>query len=167
MKSTNGNTHLGGDDFDQRIIRWIIEEYKKEQGIDLGNDQLALQRLKESAEKAKHELSTTMETEINQPFITTDATGPKHLVMKMSRAKLEELVRDLVEKTLEPLKKALADAKLSASQIDEVILVGGMTRMPLVISTVEKFFSGKKANKEINPDEVVAIGAAVQAGILR
>ena len=167
VKSTNGDTHLGGDDFDQRIIRWIIEEYKKEQGIDLGNDQLALQRLKESAEKAKHELSTTMETEINQPFITTDATGPKHLVMKMSRAKLEELVGDLVEKTLEPLKKALADAKLSASQIDEVILVGGMTRMPLVISTVEKFFSGKKANKEINPDEVVAIGAAVQAGILQ
>jgi molecular chaperone DnaK len=167
VKSTNGDTHLGGDDFDQRIIRWIIEEYKKEQGIDLGADQLALQRLKESAEKAKHELSTTMETEINQPFITTDATGPKHLVMKMTRAKLEELVGDLVEKTLEPLKKALADANLSASQIDEVILVGGMTRMPLVISTVEKFFGGKKANKEINPDEVVAIGAAVQAGILQ
>ncbi|MEK7569943.1 MAG: molecular chaperone DnaK [Patescibacteria group bacterium] len=166
VKATNGDTHLGGDDFDQRIIHWIIDEFKKDQGIDLGNDQMALQRLKESAEKAKHELSTTTETEINQPFITTDASGPKHLVLKLSRAKLEQLVGDLVEQTLEPTKKALADAGLTPADINEVIMVGGMTRMPLVLSTVEKFF-GKKPHLGVNPDEVVAIGAAVQAGVLQ
>jgi molecular chaperone DnaK len=166
VKSTNGDTHLGGDDFDQTIIHWIIDEFKKEQGIDLSKDQQALQRLKESAEKAKHELSTTMETEISQPFITTDASGPRHLQLKMSRAKLEELVGDLVRRTLEPVKKALVDANLQASEINEVIMVGGQTRMPLVIKTVEEFF-GKKPHMGVNPDEVVAIGAAVQAGILQ
>ncbi len=165
VKSTNGDTHLGGDDFDQRIIHWIIDEFKKSEGIDLGKDALALQRIKEAAEKAKIELSTAQETEINQPFITSDANGPKHLVLKMSRAKLEELVHDLVEASLEPVKKALADAKLKASDINEVVLVGGMTRMPLVLSTVEKFF-GKKPNITVNPDEVVAMGAAIQGGVL-
>ncbi len=166
VKSTHGDTHLGGDDFDQRIISWIIDEFKKDQGIDLSNDQLALQRLKESAEKAKHELSTTTETEINQPFITTDDSGPKHLVIKMTRAKLEEIVGDLVEKTLEPCKKAIEDAKMKVEDIEQVILVGGMTRMPLVQQTVEKFFN-KKPNITVNPDEVVALGAAVQAGVLQ
>lgn len=166
VKATNGDTHLGGDDFDQHIIQWIIDEFKKANGVDLAKDPLALQRVKESAEKAKIELSTSMETEINQPFITADASGPKHLVMKMTRAKLEELVGDLVQKTLEPTKKALADAGLSTSQIDQVVLVGGMTRMPLVLQTVEKFF-GKKPNISVNPDEVVAVGAAVQAGVLQ
>lgn len=165
VKSTNGDTHLGGDDFDQRIIEWIISEFKKQEGIDLSKDPLALQRIKEAGEKAKIELSTSMETEINQPFITSDASGPKHLVMKMTRAKLEELVGDLVEKTLEPVKKALADAKLSTSDIHEVVMVGGMTRMPLVLQTVEKFF-GKKPNISVNPDEVVALGAAIQGGVL-
>jgi molecular chaperone DnaK len=166
VKSTHGDTHLGGDDFDQRIIKWIIEEFKKESGIDLGKDQLALQRLKESAEKAKHELSTTTETEINQPFITTDESGPKHLVLKITRAKLEEIVGDLVEKTLEPCKEALKDAKLSVGDIDNIILVGGMTRMPLVQQTVEKYFN-KKPNITVNPDEVVSTGAAIQAGVLQ
>ncbi len=166
VKSTHGDTHLGGDDFDQRIISWIIDEFKKDSGIDLSKDQLALQRLKESAEKAKHELSATTETEINQPFITTDESGPKHLVLKMTRAKLEEVVGDLVEKTLEPCKEALKDAKLSAGDIDNIILVGGMTRMPLVQQTVEKFFN-KKPNITVNPDEVVSTGAAVQAGVLQ
>ena len=166
VKSTNGDTHLGGDDFDQRIIHWIIDEYKKDQGIDLSKDDQALQRLKESAEKAKHELSTVMETEISQPFITTDASGPKHLQLKLTRAKLEELVGDLVQQTLEPMQKALDDAGLKPADINEVILVGGQTRMPLVVSTVEKFF-GKKPHLGVNPDEVVAIGAAVQAGILQ
>jgi len=165
VKSTNGDTHLGGDDFDQRIISWIIDEFKKEQGIDLSKDSLALQRIKEAAEKAKIELSTAMETEINQPFITSGANGPKHMVMKMTRAKLEELVGDLVEKTLGPCKKALEDAKLSSNDINEVVMVGGMTRMPLVMQTVEKFF-GKKPNATVNPDEVVAIGAAIQGGVL-
>jgi len=165
VKSTNGDTHLGGDDFDQKIINWILEEFKKDQGIDLSKDSLALQRIKEAAEKAKIELSTAMETEINQPFITSDASGPKHLVMKLTRAKLEELVGDLVEKTLEPCKKALEDAKLSTSDINEVVMVGGMTRMPLVMQTVEKFF-GKKPNATVNPDEVVALGAAIQGGVL-
>jgi molecular chaperone DnaK len=164
--STNGDTHLGGDDFDQVIIRWIIDEFKKDQGIDLSNDPLSLQRIKEAAEKAKIELSTAQESEINQPFITSDATGPKHLVMKLTRSKLEELVGGLVDKTLEPVKKALADAKLSASQLDEVVMVGGMTRMPLVLQTVEKFFN-KKPNISVNPDEVVAVGAAVQGGVLQ
>ena len=166
VKSTNGDTHLGGDDFDQQIINWIIEEFKKDQGVDLSKDPLALQRIKEAAEKAKIELSTAQETEINQPFITSDASGPKHLVMKLTRAKLEELVGDLVEKTLEPCKKALSDAKLSNSDINEVVMVGGMTRMPLVMQTVEKFF-GKKPNTTVNPDEVVAIGAAIQGGVLQ
>lgn len=166
VKATNGDTHLGGDDFDQRIISWIIAEFKKDQGIDLSNDKLSLQRIKEAAEKAKIELSSTQETEINQPFITSDAAGPKHLTLKLSRAKLEELVRDLVEKTMEPCKKALADAKLSTADINEVVMVGGMTRMPLVVQEVEKFF-GKKAHLGVNPDEVVAIGAAVQAGVLQ
>ncbi|MDD3301257.1 MAG: molecular chaperone DnaK [Patescibacteria group bacterium] len=166
VKSTNGDTHLGGEDFDKRIIDWIIEEFKKEQGIDLSKDTLALQRIKESAEKAKIELSTAMETEINQPFITTDANGPKHLVMKMTRAKLESLVMDLVDKTIEPCKKALADAGFKVSDIEEVVLVGGMTRMPLVLQKVKEFF-GKEPNLSVNPDEVVALGAAVQAGVLQ
>ena len=166
VKATNGDTHLGGDDFDQRIIAWIVEEFKRENGVDLSQDELAAQRLKEAAEKAKVELSTAAETEINQPFITSDATGPKHLVMKMTRAKLEELVGDLVEKTLEPCKKSIEDAGFKVGDIDEVVMVGGMTRMPLVQSTVEKFF-GKKPNLTVNPDEVVAIGAAVQAGVLQ
>ncbi|KKP79548.1 MAG: molecular chaperone DnaK [Candidatus Moranbacteria bacterium RIFOXYA12_FULL_35_19] len=166
VKSTNGDTHLGGDDFDQIIINWIITEFKKQEGIDLGNDSLALQRIKEAAEKAKIELSTAADTEINQPFITTDANGPKHLVMKITRAKLEELVGDLVKKTLEPTRKALADAKLEAKDINEIVMVGGMTRMPLVIKTVEEFF-GKKVNLTVNPDEVVALGAAIQGGVLQ
>lgn len=164
--STNGDTHLGGDDFDQVIIQWILDEFKKDQGIDLGKDPLSLQRIKEAAEKAKIELSTAQESEINQPFITSDATGPKHLVLKLTRSKLEELVGGLVEKTLGPVKKALEDAKLSVSDLHEVIMVGGMTRMPLVLSTVEKFF-GKKPNISVNPDEVVAVGAAVQGGVLK
>ncbi len=166
VKSTNGDTHLGGDDFDQKIIHWMFDEFRKEQGVDLSKDQMALQRLKEAAEKAKHELSTAMETEINLPFITQGPSGPLHMVMKFTRAQLENLVKDLVEQTLEPTKKALSDAGLSTSQINEVILVGGMTRMPLVQQTVEKFF-GKKPNVSVNPDEVVAIGAAVQAGVLQ
>lgn len=166
VKATNGDTHLGGDDFDQRIIAWIIAEFKKDQGIDLSTDKLSLQRIKEAAEKAKIELSSTQETEINQPFITSDAAGPKHLTLKLTRAKLEDLVRDLVEKTLEPCKKALADAKLTNADLNEVVMVGGMTRMPLVVQEVEKFF-GKKPHLGVNPDEVVAIGAAVQAGVLQ
>lgn len=166
VKASNGNTLLGGDDFDQKIISWIVEEFKKDQGIDLSKDSLALQRVRESAEKAKIELSTAQETEINQPFITQGEEGPKHLVMKMTRAKLEELVADLVSQTMEPVEKALADSGVSKGDINEVILVGGMTRMPLVQSKVEKFF-GKKPNMSVNPDEVVAIGAAVQAGVLQ
>jgi len=166
VKSTNGDTHLGGDDFDQRIMHWIIDEYKRTDGIDLSKDKLALQRLKESAEKAKIELSSSMETEINQPFITTDASGPRHLVMKMTRAKLEELVADLIEQTVEPCKKAMSDAGLSNNDLHEVVLVGGMTRMPAVMKKVEELF-GKKPNISVNPDEVVALGAAVQAGVLQ
>jgi len=165
VKSTNGDTHLGGDDFDQIIIQWIIDEFKKQEGIDLSKDPLSLQRIKEAAEKAKIELSTAAETEINQPFITSDSSGPKHLVMKMTRAKLEELVGDLVQKTLEPVKKALKDAKLETKDINEIVMVGGMTRMPLVLQVVEKFF-GKKPNISVNPDEVVALGAAIQGGVL-
>ncbi len=165
VKATAGDTHLGGDDFDQRIVEWIIEEFKKEQGIDLSKDQLALQRLKEAAEKAKIELSTVQETEINLPFITSDASGPKHLLLKLSRAKLEELVSDLVEKTVGPCQEALKSAGLEAKDIEEVILVGGQTRMPLVQRKVEEIF-GKKPNISLNPDEVVAMGAAIQGGIL-
>ncbi len=164
--STNGDTHLGGDDFDQVLIQWIIDEFKKDQGVDLGKDPLALQRIKEAAEKAKIELSTSQETEINQPFITSDQDGPKHLVIPLSRSKLEELVGDLIDKTLEPVKKAVTDAKLNNSDLDEIIMVGGMTRMPLVLKRVEEFF-GKKPHVGVNPDEVVAMGAAVQGGVLK
>ena len=166
VKSTNGDTHLGGEDFDQVLIKWIIDEFKKDQGIDLSKDTLSLQRIKEAAEKAKIELSTTTETEINQPFITSDASGPKHLVMKLSRAKLEELVGDLVEKTIAPCQAALKDAGLKVDDVEEVILVGGMTRMPLVQKKVKEFF-GKEPHLGVNPDEVVALGAAVQAGVLQ
>ena len=166
VKSTNGNTFLGGEDFDQRIIDWIADEFKKENGIDLRNDRMTLQRLKSAAEKAKIELSSAMETEINEPFITADASGPKHLMIKMTRAKLESLVGDLIDASIEPCRKALQDAGVSASQIDEVVLVGGMTRMPKVVEVVEKFF-GKKPHQGVNPDEVVAIGAAVQGGVLK
>jgi len=166
VKATSGDTHLGGDDFDQKIIDWIIAEFNKTEAIDLGKDSMALQRVKEAAEKAKIELSTSMETEINQPFITMGEGGPKHLNMKLSRAKLEELVGDLVSGTLKPCQKALDDAKIGKSDINEVILVGGQTRMPLVLKKVEEFF-GKKPNVSLNPDEVVALGAAVQGGVLR
>ncbi len=166
VKATNGDTYLGGDDFDEKIIKWIIDEFKKQEGIDLSKDSLALQRIKESAEKAKIELSTAQETEINQPFITSGEEGPKHLVLKLTRAKLEELVGDLVEKTLEPTKKALEDAGLKKEDINEVIMVGGMTRMPLVLQKVEEFF-GKKPSTSVNPDEVVAMGAAIQGGVLQ
>ena len=163
--ATNGDTHLGGDDFDQHIMKWLLEEFKKDQGIDLGRDRMVMQRLKEAAEKAKCELSTATETEINLPFLTADQTGPKHLVVKLSRAKLEQLVADLVERTIGPCKQALGDAGLTATQIDEVILVGGMTRMPKVQETVKQFF-GKEPHKGVNPDEVVALGAAIQGGIM-
>ncbi len=165
VKSTNGDTHLGGDDVDERLIRWIIDEFKKDQGIDLSNDKMALQRLKESAEKAKIELSSTMETEINLPFITADQSGPKHLVMKLTRAKFESLVDDLLQRTLNPCRQALKDAGVDASKIDEVVLVGGSTRIPKIQEMVKTFF-GKEPHKGVNPDEVVAIGAAVQAGVL-
>ncbi|MFH0776648.1 MAG: molecular chaperone DnaK [Patescibacteria group bacterium] len=164
--STNGDTHLGGDDFDQKIIEFLVSEFKKSDGIDLREDKLALQRLKEAAEKAKKELSSANETEINLPFLTADASGPKHFNLKLSRAKLEALVSDLVERTVEPCKKALKDAKIEASAIDEIILVGGMTRMPAVVAKVKELF-GKEPRKDVNPDEAVAIGAAVQGGILR
>ena len=165
VRATNGDTFLGGEDFDQRVINYLVEEFKKEQGIDLAKDSMALQRLKDAAEAAKKELSTSMESEINLPFITADQTGPKHMLSKLSRAKLEQLVSDLVQKTLEPCRKALADAGLKPSDIDEVLLVGGMTRMPLVQKTVADFF-GKEPNRSVNPDEVVAMGAAIQGGIL-
>ncbi|MFL5716471.1 MAG: molecular chaperone DnaK, partial [Chloroflexota bacterium] len=166
VKATNGDTHLGGDDFDQRVIDWLLAEFKKDQGIDLAKDQQALQRLKEAAEKAKIELSTTASTEINLPYITADATGPKHLVVSLTRAKLDDLVADLVQKTAGPVKAALKDAGLKPTDIDEVILVGGMTRMPAVVEAVKAMFSGKEPHKGVNPDEVVAIGAAIQAGVL-
>ncbi len=166
VKSTNGDTFLGGEDFDQRVIDYLAEEFKREQGIDLRKDKLALQRLKEAAEKAKIELSSSKETEINLPFITADASGPKHLVMKLTRAKLESLVDDLVERTLGPCRAALKDAGVTAGEIDEVILVGGMTRMPKVIETVKTFF-GKEPARNVNPDEVVAIGAAIQGAVLK
>ena len=166
VKSTNGDTHLGGDDFDQRVMDWLVDEFKKDQGIDLRQDKMALQRLKEAAEKAKSELSTVQQTEVNLPFITADASGPKHLNIALTRAKLEQLVMDLVEKTLGPCKQALADAGKTTAQIDEVILVGGQTRMPLVQEKVKQFFN-KESHKGVNPDEVVAIGAAIQAGVLK
>src|SRR5438045_6601828 len=167
VKATNGDTHLGGDDFDQRVIDWRIDEFKKDQGIDLRNDRQALQRLKEAAEKAKIELSSTQQTEVNLPFITADQSGPKHLVMTLTRSKLEQLVGDLVDKTTSPVKQALKDAGHTADQINEVVLVGGQTRMPLVVETVKKLFNGKQPNQSVNPDEVVAVGAAIQAGVLK
>ncbi len=166
VKSTNGDTYLGGDDFDLTVMDWLVDEFKKDSGIDLHNDNMALQRLKESAEKAKIELSSAMETEINLPFITADASGPKHLVVKLSRAKFEQMTDDLIKRTIEPCKKALTDAGLSASDINEVILVGGQTRTPKVQQVVKDFF-GKEASKGVNPDEVVASGAAIQAGVLK
>ncbi len=166
VKSTNGDTFLGGEDFDMRIVDYLADEFKKESGIDLRRDKLALQRLKEAAEKAKIELSSSTQTEINLPFITADQTGPKHLAIKLTRAKLEALVDDLIQKTVGPCKAALKDAGLTAGQIDEVVLVGGMTRMPKVIETVRQFF-GKEPHKGVNPDEVVAVGAAIQAGVLQ
>ncbi len=166
VRSTNGDTHLGGDDFDQAIIDWLVEEFKRDQGIDLRQDAMALQRLKEAAEKAKIELSSVMQTDINLPFVTADASGPKHLNLTMTRAKLEQLVGDLVERSLGPCKQAMQDAGLSAGQINEVVLVGGQTRMPLVIEKVKQFFA-KEPHRGVNPDEVVAIGAAIQAGVLK
>jgi len=166
VKSTAGDTHLGGDDFDQRIIDWLCDEFKRDQGIDLRQDRMALQRLKEAAEKAKIELSTVQQTDVNLPFITADASGPKHMNVNLTRSKLEQLVMDLVDKTLDPCKQAVADAGLTTAKIDEVILVGGQTRMPLVEQKVKQFF-GREPNKSVNPDEVVAIGAAIQAGVLK
>jgi molecular chaperone DnaK len=165
VKATNGDTHLGGDDLDDRIIKWLVDEFKNSEGIDLAKDRMALQRLKEAAEKAKIELSTAMETEINLPFVTADATGPKHMQVKLTRAKLEQLVDDLLQRTMVPVKQALADAGVEPSKIDEIVLVGGSTRMPKVQQLVRDFF-GKEPHKGVNPDEVVAIGAAVQAGVL-
>jgi molecular chaperone DnaK len=166
VKATNGDTHLGGDDFDQRVIEWLLTEFKKDQGIDLSKDPQALQRLKEAAEKAKIELSSTSSTEINLPYVTADASGPKHLVVTLTRAKLEQLVGDLIQKTAKPVEAALKDAGLKAGDIDEVILVGGMTRMPSVVEAVKAMFNGKEPHKGVNPDEVVGIGAAIQAGVL-
>ena len=166
VKATNGDTFLGGEDFDNRVIEYLADEFKKDNSVDLRNDTLALQRLKEAAEKAKIELSSSMETEINLPYITADATGPKHLAIKLSRAKLEALVDDLISRTMEPIKNALKDADLSPGDIDEVVLVGGMTRMPKVKEMVKDFF-GKEPNQSVNPDEVVALGAAVQGGIFQ
>ena len=165
VKSTNGDTHLGGDDFDERVIQWLVDEFRKDQGIDLSKDRMALQRLKEAAEKAKCELSTTLETEINLPFVTADASGPKHLNLKLTRAKLEQLVEDLIQRTVGPCRQALRDSGLEPRQIDEVVLVGGQTRTPRVQQVVQELF-GKEPHKGVNPDEVVAIGAAIQAGVL-
>jgi molecular chaperone DnaK len=165
VKATNGDTHLGGDNLDQRIIEWIIAEFKREQGIDLGKDKMALQRLREAAEKAKQELSTTLETEINLPFVTADASGPKHLALRLTRSKFEQIAADIFERTMGPVRQCLADAGVSASQIDEVVLVGGSTRIPKVQQLVREFF-GKEPHKGVNPDEVVAVGAAIQAGVL-
>src|SRR5256714_2840736 len=167
VKATNGDTHLGGDDFDQRVIDWLVEEFKKDQGIDLRNDRQALQRLKEAAEKAKIELSSTQQTEANLTFIPADPSGPKPSGITFTRSKLEQLVGDLVEKTLGPVNKCLQDADVDKTKVDEIILVGGMTRMPLVVETVKKLFNGKEPHKGVNPDEVVAVGAAIQAGVLK
>jgi molecular chaperone DnaK len=166
VKSTNGDTYLGGDDFDQRVMDWLVDEFKKDQGIDLRKDRMALQRLKEASERAKIELSSSQETEINLPFVTADANGPKHLVTKLTRAKLEQLVEDLIKRSIDPCKKALSDAGVTAGDIKEVVLVGGMTRMPKVIQAVKEFF-GKEPHRGVNPDEVVAIGAAIQGGVLK
>jgi molecular chaperone DnaK len=166
VKSTNGDTHLGGDDFDQRIMDWLCDEFKKDQGIDLKQDKMALQRLKEAAEKAKCELSSVQQTDVNLPFVTADASGPKHLNITLTRAKLEQLVGELVDKSIEPCKQALTDAEKTAAQIDEVVMVGGQTRTPLVVEKVKQFF-GKEPHKGVNPDEVVAVGAAIQAGVLK
>ncbi len=166
VKSTNGDTYLGGDDFDQRVMDWLVDEFKKDQGIDLRKDRMALQRLKEAAERAKIELSSSQETEINLPFVTADASGPKHMVTKLTRAKLEQLVDDLIQRTIEPCRKALSDAGVTAKDIQEVVLVGGMTRMPKVIQVVKEFF-GKEPHRGVNPDEVVAIGAGIQGGVLK
>ncbi|MFQ5896243.1 MAG: molecular chaperone DnaK, partial [Nitrospinota bacterium] len=166
VKSVNGDTHLGGDDFDQRVIDWMVAEYKKDQGIDLSRDAMAMQRLKEAAEKAKCELSTVAETDINLPFITADQSGPKHLSMRLTRAKFEQLCMDLFEKTIEPMRAALEDAGLSPKDVDQVVLVGGSTRIPKVQEIVKKFFLGKEPHKGVNPDEVVAVGAAIQGGVL-
>ncbi|MGZ5499444.1 MAG: molecular chaperone DnaK, partial [Candidatus Aminicenantales bacterium] len=165
VKATNGDTHLGGDDLDQRVQDWIVQEFRRESGIDLTRDKMALQRLKEAAEKAKVELSTTLESEINLPFITADATGPKHLLMKLTRAKLEQLCEDLIQRSVAPVKQALSDANLKASDIHEVILVGGQTRMPRIQQLVQELF-GREPHKGVNPDEVVAVGAAIQGGVL-
>ena len=166
VKSTNGDTYLGGDDFDQRVMDWLVDEFKKDQGIDLRKDRMALQRLKEAAERAKIELSSSQETEINLPFITADASGPRHMVTKLTRAKLEQLVDDLIQRTIEPCRKALADAGVTAKDIQEIVLVGGMTRMPKVIQVVKEFFN-KEPHRGVNPDEVVAIGAGIQGGVLK
>src|SRR6187455_1212509 len=166
VKSTNGDTYLGGDDFDLRVMDWLVDEFRKDQGIDLRKDRMALQRLKESAERAKIELSSAQETEINLPFITADASGPKHMVIKLTRSRLEQLVDDLIQRTVEPCRKALGDAGVSGRDINEVVLVGGMTRMPKVIQVVKDFF-GKEPHRGVNPDEVVAIGAAIQGGVLK
>ncbi len=166
VKSTAGDTHLGGDDFDKRVVDWLVEEFKRDQGIDLTRDRQALQRLTEAAEKAKIELSSAIETEVNLPFITADASGPKHLLFKLTRARFEELTRDLVERCMQPVKQALADAKLSEKDLDEVILVGGSTRIPAVKELVKRLTGGKEPNQSVNPDEVVAVGAAIQAGVL-
>jgi molecular chaperone DnaK len=166
VKSTNGDTYLGGDDFDQRVMDWLVDEFKKDQGIDLRKDRMALQRLKEAAERAKIELSSSQDTEINLPFVTADASGPKHLVTKLTRAKLEQMVDDLIQRTIDPCKRALSDAGVTARDINEVVLVGGMTRMPKVIQAVKDFF-GKEPHRGVNPDEVVAIGAAIQGGVLK
>ena len=166
VKSTNGDTHLGGDDIDQRVMEWIVAEFKKEQGIDLSKDRMAIQRLKEAAEKAKVELSQLMETEINLPFVTADASGPKHLALKLTRAKLEQLMEDLLQRTVGPVKQALSDAGITPDKIDEVVLVGGSTRIPRVVDIVKGLFNGKEPHKGVNPDEVVAVGAAIQGGVL-
>jgi molecular chaperone DnaK len=166
VKSTNGDTYLGGDDFDQRVMDWLVDEFKKDQGIDLRKDRMALQRLKEAAERAKIELSSSQDTEINLPFVTADASGPKHMVVKLTRAKLEQMVDDLIQRSIDPCKKALSDAGVTARDINEIVLVGGMTRMPKVIQAVKDFF-GKEPHRGVNPDEVVAIGAAIQGGVLK
>ncbi|MGH9810907.1 MAG: molecular chaperone DnaK, partial [Terriglobia bacterium] len=166
VKSTNGDTHLGGDDIDQKIVDWMVGEFKKEQGIDLSKDKMAIQRLKEAAEKAKIELSQLMETEINLPFITANESGPKHMQMKLTRSKLEQLMEDLLQRTVEPVKRALSDAQVTADKIDEVVLVGGSTRIPRVVDIVKNLFNGKEPHKGVNPDEVVAVGAAIQGGVL-